>query len=87
VGGNRPEENKNLSQLSFDERMAYYKQKYDDGSKPAADRKQGGENRRNTPSSRAKNETVQNESAKNNPPAKPDKKGIISRIFGIFRKE
>ena len=70
--------NVNLSELSMEERMAHYKKKYDRSgtAKTARSHKR----HKNGPASAASSRTENNESRK--PQA-----GILSRIFGIFRKK
>ncbi|MDR3335108.1 MAG: DEAD/DEAH box helicase [Treponema sp.] len=76
-----------LSQLSFEERMAYYKQKYDGGSKST-------DNFRSIP--RSPDRRNEQRSAEVKAPAggtveptsaEQPKQGILSRLFGIFKKD
>jgi ATP-dependent RNA helicase RhlB len=75
-----------LSKLSFDERMAVYKNKYDRGEGKNKNQRQntrrpnGGQRQPQAP-----------QVAQANPPqqksAEPRQKGILSKIFGVFKKK
>ena len=94
----------NLSELSIEERMAYYKQKYDkSGNQQAA-----GGNRRDKPGRRNQHkgrgrhsggESAARDSHQTQEKARPaqsetpapaqsaEKKGLLSKLFGVFRKK
>jgi ATP-dependent RNA helicase RhlB len=90
-----------LSQLSFDERMAYYKQKYEGAHRPARgpkpinhryERHTQGEKAPAGGLPPAEVRAASGVPAETKfPPApmtaQPPKKGILSRIFGVFKKD
>jgi ATP-dependent RNA helicase RhlB len=99
-GSQRAAANKDLAHLSFDERMAYYKQKYDAG--PEAGRAAGGtvkqetgRNRGPRRQSRGRNEDRgrgrQGQERPVSAPEKaapaPPKQDLIGRLLGIFKKK
>jgi hypothetical protein len=67
--------------MSFDERMALYKRKYDSTTPGAAASQPAGKKRRSEQS--RENRFTQ---PKPQDQAAPAKKGLLSRIAGIFRK-
>ena len=80
-----------LSELSFEERMAYYKQKYDKSGTAQAVRKDAGGNRREY--KKEKQKSVQSAKAPvkssvrdTQAPEKAAKKGLMSRLLGILKK-
>jgi ATP-dependent RNA helicase RhlB len=76
---------KDISKLSFDERMAFYKSKYDrgDGKNQNRRRDQRRDNRR--PNSTNKAQAIPPQQKAAEPPSQ--KKGILSKIFGVFKKK
>ena len=112
-------EEQDLSRLTFEERMALYKKRYDSGKpgsaarsaegersrgrkpgeKPQGDRKQHGRPESDKGGSRRKSRkpTGRTEGGRQRPEATerskqtleavPEKKGILSRIFGVFQKD
>jgi ATP-dependent RNA helicase RhlB len=108
--GPGPGASRDLSHLSFDERMNYYKEKYEShasgsargnarGNTPGeASRGKGRRQRGGAPNTGAANSdrsqrppvtSVQQGPVQQtqSPPAEGDKKGILGRILGIFRKK
>jgi len=106
-------EEQDLSLLTFEERMALYKKRYDSGKsssttrsaegersrgrkQPQGERKQQGKPADNTPDSsrrkgrkpprKTEGELQKPEVAAKPPEPAPVKKGILSRIFGVFKK-
>jgi ATP-dependent RNA helicase RhlB len=93
--------NKDLSHLSFEERMAYYKQKYDAGAeagRPAgrSAKQEAGRNRGPRRQSRNRNEGPgRGRQGQERPvppqekaaPPPPAKPGLIGRFLGIFKKK
>jgi len=81
----------NLSELSLEERMAYYKRKYDkSGSSQAA--KGGGKPRdktgkRNRHRGRDKQAAPDQSSSRETCPPETVKKGLFSKLLGIFKKK
>ena len=90
----------NLSELSMDERMAYYKQKYDKGAQtPRKDRggerpdggkasgKKRGDRRRRRERPEARNGSAgAGQTAPEQTAPAEKKKGVLSKLFGIFTK-
>jgi ATP-dependent RNA helicase RhlB len=81
-----------LSLLSFEERMAYYKQKYDGGSKSTGNFRARSPDKRNeqrgaevkAPAGRTATAV---EAGQISAPGEQPKQGILSRLFGIFKKD
>jgi hypothetical protein len=73
---------KDLSQMSFDERMALYKKKYDTAA-PGSEQKK--------PAKRGSRKPVHSKEApspqKQPEQAAPPKKGFLSRLLGKFRRK
>jgi ATP-dependent RNA helicase RhlB len=81
-GGKQPSEAQDLSGLSFEERMALYKQKYHKGNKPAAQKQKPHSQR---PLKHAKQEAKhapEEQKPRQMPEKKSEKKGIFSRLLG-----
>ena len=92
-----------LSELSVEERMAYYKQKYDkSGSHPAGGNRREKPGRRNQHKGRGRHpggESAARDSHQAQEKARPaqsetpapaqgsEKKGLLSKLFGVFRKK
>ena len=94
--GDKPEPAVNITELSLEERMAYYKQKYDrSGSQQSAGNGERG-NRRDK-SGRRDQRRGRGRKPEANRPAKQvetaaplgsgEKKGILTRLLGIFKKK
>jgi hypothetical protein len=86
AGNKQPSEAQDLSGLSFEERMALYKQKYHKGNKPASQKQKPP---RQMPSQKHPGSQRLPQHAKQEPkhtpaeqkPEKPAKKGILSRLL------
>jgi ATP-dependent RNA helicase RhlB len=88
----------NLSSLSFDERMAYYKQKYEARpergkgrrnkrqDKPRGEHRGGTGARQNAGDARTQAREPERRPSREQASA-PEKKGILSRLMGIFKKK
>jgi len=80
--GPRPD-TQSLSHLSFEERMALYKRKYDSGAHaPHRHDKQAGR-KKTGKTQTAKTQTPPQQQPK---PGAPAKKGVFSRLLGVFKK-
>ncbi|MDR0456442.1 MAG: DEAD/DEAH box helicase [Treponema sp.] len=77
-------ETKDLSRMSFEERMALYKQKYHSGA-PASSQPADKDNSGGTPAAPRKPEKVSR--PKQPKQSAPAQQGIFSRLRGIFRKK
>lgn len=94
-GENRSAAKTDLSHLPFEERMAYYKRKYEAdetnrkgsptaGNRPAQARKGGGRPPREKTGGEKPKTPVQ--AAQSTPTAPEKKSGILDKIFGLFRR-
>jgi len=85
---NPRQDTQNLSHLSFEERMALYKRKYDSGAHPPhrhdkqAGRKKTGKTQ--APPQKPKNVSRPRQQPE---PGAPAKKGVFSRLLGVFKKK
>jgi ATP-dependent RNA helicase RhlB len=84
----RPGQQQDLSRLSFEERMALYKRKYDSGASAPNrhDRRTGKNNSRKTqpPQQKPKSASRPQQQPESAPSAP---KGVFSRLLGIFKKK
>jgi ATP-dependent RNA helicase RhlB len=80
-----PMTEQDLSQMSFDERMALYKQKYDT-AKPGTDQKKTAKSGSRKPA-RSKETSSPQKQPEQTVPVAPVKKGFLSRLLGKFSKK